>query len=199
VVIASSPLTRDVTTAFVLGAPVVLTVLVFWASQTNVAPRFFSFLLVPLFMLFATGAASVLADVARRGSIARIVVVGSVLGVIVVASTPLVWAIPRMPRQAHREVAERIREEDSTATVYAHVPYPGDLEYHLGRRVIAVYSHDAVARVCESRVRVAYVDQSWLIRPATPSCLSRPGTEHYRFRQYARGKEIDLWLIPPTP
>ena len=61
-----------------------------------------------------------------------------------------------------------------------------------------MYSHDAVARVCESRIRVAYVDQSWLIRPATPSCLSRPGTEHYRFRQYARGKEIDLWLIPPT-
>ncbi len=198
VVMASSPLSRSFVSAFVLGAPVVATVLAFWATQTNVAPRFFSFLLAPIFVLVATGAASILAGAAHRRSLARTVVVLCVLSAVVVASAPLVWAIPRVPRQAHREVAERIREEAPTAPVYAHVPYPGDLEYHLGRRVVRVYTPEAAATMCKSTQRLAYVDQTWSIPPLTPPCLDRRGTQHYHFRQYARGEAIDVWIIPPS-
>jgi hypothetical protein len=197
VLICSSPLVRSATTAFVLCAPVVVTVLVFWATQTNVVPRFFSFLLVPLFMLTASGSASILARITTRPPLLRTIVVVGVLATITVASAPLVWAIPREPRQAHREVAEIIRRLAPSVPVYAHVPYPGDLEYHLGRRVIRVYTHDAAARMCRSKRRVAYVDQSWLIRPITPTCLRRTGVEHFHFDQYARGKTIELWLLPP--
>ena len=196
VVIVASPFLRNLTTAFVLGAPVIVTVLVFWATQTNVAPRFFSYLLVPLFVLFATGAASILSSATHRRSLARTVVVVCVLGAVVVLSAPLVLAIPRVPRQAHQEVAEKIRAEAPTAPVYAHVPYPGDLEYHLGRRVVRVYTRESAATMCISTRRLAYVDQTWLIPPLIPPCLRRRGAQHYRFRQYARGEAIDVWIIP---
>ena len=199
VVMASSPLLRNLTAASILGAPVIVTVLVFWATRTNVAPRFFSYLLVPLFMLLATGAASILTGVMHRRSLVRTVVVVCVLGAVVVASAPLVWAIPRLPRQAQREAAEAIRAEVPTAPVYAHVPYPGDLEYHLGRRVVRVYTRESAATMCKSTRRLAYVDQTWLIPPLIPLCLGRRGTQHYRFRQYARGEAIDVWIIPPAP
>ncbi len=83
--------------------------------------------------------------------------------------------------------------------MYAHVPYPGDLEYHLGRRVVRVYTRESAATMCKSTRRLAYVDQTWLIPPPIPLCLRRPGTQHYRFRQYARGEAIDVWIIPPAP
>ena len=192
VVIASSPLARNVTTAFVLGAPVVLTVLVFWATaDERVAPRFFSFLLVPLFMLFATGAASILTGVAGRGldrpesSSWDASSASSVVRLCPARLGHPAHATAGAPRRLRRGFARRTRP----APVYAHVPYPGDLEYHLGRRVIAVYSHDARSRESANRTTTcrATSTRSWLIRPADSSCLSRPGTEHYRFRQYARG------------
>jgi hypothetical protein len=29
------------------------------------------------------------------------------------------------------------------------------------------------------------------------SCLERAGVEHRRFRQYARGDEMNVWFVPP--
>jgi hypothetical protein len=177
VVIASSPLARNVTTAFVLGAPVVLTVLVFWATQTNVAPRFFSFLLVPLFVLFATGAGSIVTGVAGRGSIVRIAVVGCVLGVVVVASAPLVWAIPRMPRQAHRRGRARIREDDPTA------PVPRMSLPAISNTTSAAESSRCTPHAVWSprSPHVSPTSPGVMGRPATPSCpAARHG--HYRFR-----------------
>jgi hypothetical protein len=198
VLVASSPFLRDVRTALALCAPTIVTVLAFWGTQTKVGPRFFSFLLVALFVLVATGAAAIVADVRTRPRLLRTLVAVGVFAAIMVVSAPLVWAIPRLPRQAHREVAETIEREAPGAPVYAHVVYPGDLEYHLGRRVIAVYTPAAVAHMCDTERSLAYVDQKWLVRPVTPPCLDRPGTRHYRWRQSARGEAIELWLIP-TP
>jgi hypothetical protein len=198
VLVASSPFLRDVRTALVLCAPTIVTVLTFWGTQTNVVPRFFSFLLVPLFVLVATGTAAIVADVRTRPRLLRTLVAVGVFAAIMEVSAPLVWAIPRLPRQAHREVAETIKREAPGIPVYAHVLYPGDLEYHLGRRVIAVYTPAAVAHMCDTKRRLAYVDQKWLVRSVTPPCLARLGTRHYRWRQYARGEAIELWLIPAS-
>ena len=53
--LATSPLIRQPRTAFLLCSGVVSTVLAFWITGTYVVPRFLSFLLVPLFILLATG------------------------------------------------------------------------------------------------------------------------------------------------
>jgi hypothetical protein len=198
ILIASSPLLRDSTVGLLLCVPSVATVLVFWATQTHVVPRFFSFLLVPLFMLVASGSASILAQPRTRWSVVRTAVVVLVIGAVLIAATPLVAAIPRLPRQALRQVAETIETNAPGVPVFAHVPYPGDLEYHLGRRVVRVRTRAAALRVCASDQRVAFVDQPWIIARATPPCLGRPGTEHFHFEQYARGDAIDLWLLPPA-
>jgi hypothetical protein len=51
--------------------------------------------------------------------------------------------------------------------------------------------------VCGRRTTVAYVMQPFLLKPVAIPCLSRPGVRHYRFPQYARGEEMDVWLVPP--
>ena len=136
VLIASSPLLRRTHSALILCSGVVLTVIAFWLTGTYVVPRFLSFLLVPLFVLVATGSASILARVPTRAARLRAIVVIATFGLIALLSTPLLVDISRLPRDSTREAALSIKNLVPAATpVYAHVPYPLDLEFHLGRSV----------------------------------------------------------------
>ena len=53
------------------------------------------------------------------------------------------------------------------------------------------------ASVCNRDVAVYYVFQPFALDTVDIPCLDRPGVEHHRFRQYARGDEMNVWFVPP--
>jgi hypothetical protein len=38
--------------------------------------------------------------------------------------------------------------------------------------------------------------QPFALQPVAVPCLTRTGVRHYRFEQYARGDEMNVWFIP---
>ena len=200
VLIASSPLMRRWDSALILGTGVVATVAAFWATGTFVVPRFFSFLLVPLLMLLASGIAAILASsVASRRIGVRTVVAVMTLGGVAFITTPLIVKIPRLPRVAAAEAAAAIRASMPASTpVLVYMPYPRDFEFHLGRSTDTSRTPQQLRRVCNARRAVVFVSQQWPLSPVTARCTRRVGIRHVRFEQYARGGEINVWFIPPA-
>ena len=197
VVFATSPLLRTWQTALTLVAPVVATILAFWLTGTHAAPRFFSFLLVPLFILAATGAGAALARLPRRPTFAAGAALVMLL-VVTFAAVPFLIVVPREPREALSDVAEAIGELPASATpVYAYVYHPGDLEFHLGRRVTQTRTSAELSRACSQAETTVLVVQIWLLDAISMPCPDRDGLRHTRFDQYARGDAIDMWVIPP--
>ena len=86
----------------------------------------------------------------------------------------------------------------ASAPVFAFVPYPRDLEFHLGRPVETLRTTAQLSQVCRQRTTAVLVGQPWLLPPVTVECTSRRGARHLRFEQYARGEEVNVWLIPPA-
>ncbi len=196
IVMAASPLLRDRLSALVLAVPVVTTIAVFWLTRTHAAPRFFSFLLVPLLALVATGAAAILQGVTMRRPPFRAVAAVSLLLVLVIAAMPLFTSIPRQRRESMREVSRAIADVGTSTPVFAYVFHPGDLEFHLGRAVTETRSEATIRRACALDETVIVVTQIWMLVPLAPPCSDRPGTRHVRFEQYARGDAMDMWIIP---
>jgi hypothetical protein len=78
------------------------------------------------------------------------------------------------------------------------MPYPADLAFHLRREVVPVTQPADTARVCDEPEQAVLVTQPWFWQPAPePLCVARRGARHYRFHQDARGKETDVWVVPP--
>jgi hypothetical protein len=102
---ASSPLLHVWRTALIVCSGTVATVLAFWLVGSGAVPRFFSFLLVPLFALMASGSAAVLARVASRPPAARTVIAVVALGVVAFSAAPLLVSVPTKPREAQAETA----------------------------------------------------------------------------------------------
>jgi len=195
----SSPLLRTKFPALVLCIPVLSTVVVFWLTGTYIVPRFFSFLLVPLFMLLATGSAAVLVRLRSRPAPARTAMVVAICGLLSIQVVPLVIDVSRMPRDATREAGATIRHLVPASTpVVAHVPYPDDISFFLGRSVESAWTPAVAAAVCHQSRTAVYVEQPYLVPQARVPCVRRAGTRHYDFRQYARGGRIDVWVIPPA-
>ena len=196
-VMAASPLAHVRVSAMVLCSGVVTTVVVLWIAGAYVIPRYLSFLLVPLFILLASGAASILSGRAARRAVLRSVMCLVVIGVLIVRFASLAPEVVRFPREAHRDAAEVIESYGQAATVVAYMRNPRDLEYYLGRRVVAVGSSEVVRAVCEAKLDVLYVNQPFALSDVVLPCVRSVGVRHYRFRQYARGGEMNVWLIPP--
>lgn len=67
--VAMSPLLRELRPALAVSSAIVVTVVVLWLAQAFVIPRYLSYLLVPFFMLLATGMARALQGADdRRGA-----------------------------------------------------------------------------------------------------------------------------------
>jgi hypothetical protein len=196
VVIGSSPLLRQLRSALILCSPVVASVLAFWVTRTFVVPRFLSFLLVPLFILVATGAASILGSLTTTPARLRALVVVGTLAAIAAWSTPLLVDVPRLPRDATSDAAAAIREQVPPSTpVYAHVAYPYDLAFHLGRPVRSAWTPGEARDVCSAKGLAVFVDQPYLVPDTDVPCTRRDAKRHLRFDQYARGNRIDVWII----
>ena len=197
VVMGSSQLVRTRTSALVLCAGPVATILALWIVQAYVIPRYLSYLLVPLFVLLATGASSILGRIRTRRTALRTIACLVVLGVLAVRFAATAPDVVRFPREAHRDAAEVIaRTGTPTSLVLAYMRRPANLEFYLGRPVLDLEPEDVAERVCGSDRDVFYVMQPFALDDVTVPCLDRDGVRHYRFRQYARGDEMNVWLVP---
>jgi hypothetical protein len=197
-VVAASPLIRHRPAAFVLGAGVVATIAVAAITRVNVAPRFFSFLLVPLLILLASGAGAVVARFAARGRpVVPTGVVALTIALVAVAFVETMADVARYPREAVREAAVLIGTATGPSThVVAYLPYPQDLEHHLGRDVEVAHTPAEAQAACSERREQVVVTQPWILQPVELACTGRAGTRHFRLDQYARGGHIDVWLVP---
>jgi hypothetical protein len=197
--LVSSPLLRRADEALILCAGAVTTVATVWFTDTYEVPRFFSFLLVPLLMLLATGVATIFEQLVerRRAGVRSVVAVG-LLVVFVLIAAPNLWRMATLPRDATRDVASAIREDAPPSTpVVAYVPYPHDIEFFLHRHVHLVRTPQELAAMCSFAGETVFVSHLWLLPPVDVPCTARPGTRHLTFRQYARTGRIDVWFIPP--
>jgi hypothetical protein len=200
VLIGSSPLLRRWGSALVLCTGVVVTVAAFWATGTYVVPRFFSFLLVPLLMLLASGIAAILArSVASRRPEARTVLAAITLCAVALIAAPDIVKITRLPRVAASEAAAAIRASTPPSTpVFVYMPYPRDFQFHLARGMQTARTPEQLRRVCGALREVVFVRQQWPLPSIAARCTRRAGTRHVRIEQYARGGQIELWFIPPA-
>jgi hypothetical protein len=198
VLMAASPLARQRVPALLLTVGPVAAVAVLWVGQAYVIPRYLSYLLVPLLMLLASGMAAILDRVRRREAIARAVLCVAVLAALTANFVNVAPNLVRLPKEAMRDAADAVNTEGgSTTPVFTRLHLPAAFVFYLHRPVSPLQPATAAACVCESMVEVAYVVQPFLLRRVVVPCLARSGVRHLRFRQYTRGGEIDVWLVPP--
>ena len=195
VLMASSPLVRDPRTALVLAAPPVATTFALWATDTRIAPRFLSFLLVPLFMLVATGVSSAFTGTRTPGRSVVSVVALVVLGLFAVRAAELVPDVVRLPREAHRDAAHLIEERaEPEARVFVLAHQPDDLAHYLDRPA-SVVDGDAAKQVCQPVGPAVFVLQPYRVAPVQLPCLHETGVRRYSFRQSTRGDAILVWFL----
>ena len=198
--LAASPLLRDRYTALVLASSPVATVLVLWITGTYAVPRFLSFLLVPLFVLLATGIASILGRLrSGRPQLLRTVVALVALGLMGANFVATGVDVVRLPREDPKGAVEAITSSEyASARVYAHQLRPRITAFYLGRPVVTAKAPGWLPVACSASEPVVVVAQPWVIPPAELPCGDRPGVRRYRFEQYTRGGEIVVWLVPPA-
>ena len=200
IVAASSPFLRERSSALILCAGPVATVVALWLTNAYVIPRYLSFLLVPLFILIATGAASILGRITRREAAVRTIVVLTVIAILAIRFAVIAPEVVGLPREAHRDAAEVIESRGTPTTpVLAYMRHPRDLAFYLGRPVQGLESEDVAENVCGRSSAVFYVMQPFALEDVSVPCLDRPDVEHYRFRQYTRGDEMNVWFVPGRP
>lgn len=195
--ISSSPYLRTRTGALVLCAGPLATVVILWIAQAFVIPRYSSFLLVPLFMLLATGMATILDRLRTRPAILRTIACATLLGLVTYNFLSVAPDVLRYPREAPRDAARTVESETaSTVPVVAYVRNPEGLDYYFARAVTHLDTDAVNAVVCGSQGLVAFVTQPFGVQEVNVTCLDRPGTRHFVHRQYAR-EEMNVWLVPP--
>jgi hypothetical protein len=195
---AASPFLREWRTALVLLAGPAATVVVLWIQEAYVIPRYLSYLLAPLFVVLATGAASVLAEARRRRAVVRPAICVTAIGLLAARFVVLAPDVVGLPREANRDAAAVIDRGPPGTPVLGYLRKPENVVFYLGRPVEDLMPGDVAERVCGARRPVFYVEQLYAKEPVSVPCLSRPGVRHNRFRQYARGGETNVWLVPPS-
>ena len=177
----------------------VATVLFLWITRAYVIPRYCELPARPGVRPARKRTSSIL------GRRTRLAIVGTlacvvVIGVLSVRFASIAPDVVRLPREANRDAAEVIeRTVPANTPVFTYVRWPENISFYLGRPVRPLEDSTTVAkRVCNNDRQVVYVWQPFALKEVRVPCLSRPGVQHYRFRQYARGNEIDVWFVPPA-
>ncbi len=196
-VMASSPFARERQSLLLLAAGPAATVIVLWIARAYVIPRYVSFLLVPLFVLLASGASAIFARISARPPILRSLLCLVVVAVLTVRFATIAPDVVGLPREANRDVAELIARASPKPPVLAYMRHPGNLVFYLKRPVRELQAENVADDVCGADDPVFYVMQPFALEDVSVPCLSRPGVQHYRFRQYARGGEMNVWFVPP--
>jgi hypothetical protein len=198
IILGSSPLLRQRGPALVLCAPVLATVGVLFLARAYVLPRYVSFLLVPMFILLSSGASSLLPPRTGRPAIIRGVACLAVFTVLLGGFAATAPAVIEVPREANRDVAALVESRTPVATpIYASIRDPFRLDFYLDRPFQVLRASEVADRVCRSDSPVVYVAEPWAMPRIAPPCLARNDAAHYRFKQYTRGGEMNVWFIPP--
>ena len=182
---------------FILVSSPVSTVLILWATDTRFVPRFLSFLLVPMFILCATGIGAIVRRSPSRlvPSLAAIAVLAGLTALSVSTDADVV----RLPREAHKEAVAVIRTSGwESVPVFAYMARPRDLGFYLDGEVRAGSRPSFAMSVCSRQEPVVLVVQPWDVPSAEFPCTGRRGTRHVRLEQYARGRHVDVWFVPPA-
>ena len=198
-IMGSSRFLRERTSALVLCSPVAVTVGALFVTQAYVLPRYMSFLLVPFFVLLSSGASFL---VTRRTARRRIVGTAACLAIVALPVARFAAIAPdvvRLPREANKEAAA-VAESQAlpTTQIYASVRDPLRLDFYLDRPFHVLRAHEVDHRVCGSDRPLVYVAEPWAMPRAPLPCLRREGVKHYRFAQYTRGGEMNVWFVPPS-
>jgi hypothetical protein len=177
---AASPLLHHRVRAWLLLSGVILTFLVVWAARLYIAPRFVSYLLVPSFVLLATGSVRLVQMVRARGPLLRVPVTATALlaaGSLICIFGAYAYIESRFPREAHRDAASYIQREAAGARVGAYMAHPEDLAFYLERPVVGlVRPRDAEERRGGLRTTCRLADRSRrppLIAATTSATTSR--------------------------
>jgi hypothetical protein len=197
-VCAYSPFLRTWREGAVLLAGPFATVIVLWIGDAYVIPRYVSYLLAPLFLLIATGAAAILRGIGRRRDVVMPVVCLVAIGALAVRFATLAPDVVGLPREALRDTAQVIQRGPPGTPVLAYMRHAQhNLGFYLDGPVQQLDAQDVASRVCRQRRPVFYVQQLNVLKPVEVPCLTRSGTELTVLHQYARGGKISVWLVPP--
>jgi hypothetical protein len=198
-VFAASPLLRQRHSALVLCSPVAVTVIALCLARAYVLPRYMSFLLVPMFIMLSSGASGLLTRKTRRPPIARVAGALVVVTLLVGRFVAIAPDVVLLPREANRDAAGVVElRTKATTQIYASVRDPFRLGFYLDRPFTVLKAREVIDRVCGSNRLLVYVAEPWAMPAVEVPCLQRPGVEHFRFRQYSRGHEMNVWLVPPS-
>jgi hypothetical protein len=142
--------------------------------------------------------AAIFDRVRKRQATLRAVLCGLLLVALAVNFVNVAPNLVRLPKEAMRDAADAVNTEGGPAIpVFTRLSLPAGFVFYLRRPVHPLRASTAAARVCRRSVEVAYVMQPFSLRPVDIPCLTRAGARHFRYRQYTRGREIDVWLVPP--
>ena len=153
VVAAASPLLRVRSSALVLGSGVVASILVLWVTDAYVIPRYLSFLLVPWFVMVATGAAALLSGSSSARAPVRALLCLIVLAVLAARFAVLAPDVVALPREANRDAARVIEERGTTTPVITYMRNPANLVFYLGETGGRAEPEALEASVCDRRCR----------------------------------------------
>ena len=199
ILMSTSPLLRGRMPASILIIGPVATIAALFVTDTRAVPRFLSFLLVPLFMLIASGTAAIFERLPTRPTVFRSLVAAVLLAVLAGSFVARWLDVVRLPREAHKDAVSAIRARGwSTAPVFAYVVHPLDLAFYLGRAPAAGRRPEFARVACSRHERIVIVVQQWAIPNATFPCITHT-TPEIEVRQYTRGRRIRAWLVPPSP
>lgn len=198
ITMAYSPLLREWSSALVLSAGVVCTLVVLWIAQAYVIPRYLSYLLVPLLMLVASGVAEIAARLRARPALVGSLAATLLVGVAALSFASVVADVLRYPREAYEDAARTVARTPPETPVLVYVRNPEGLVFYLDRPIRMLEPSQVSGAVCNARQRVVFVTQPFGIPDVDVPCLERPGAELYRHRQYARGGQMDVWIVPPA-
>lgn len=198
ITMAYSPLLRDRSSALVLCAGVVVTLFVLWVAQAYVIPRYLSFLLVPLLMLVASGVAEIVERFRVRPAVVGTLAAALLVGLATLSFVAVVRDVLRYPREAYRDAARAIGRAPASAPVLVYLRNAEGLDFYVERPLRVLEPDEVPAAVCAGRRQVIYVTQPFGIPHVEVPCLDRPGVELHRLRQYTRGDELNVWIVPPA-
>ncbi len=196
---ARSPFLRKRLTAAALLASPVATVVVLWIVDAYVIPRYLSYLLVPLFIVVATGAARTLQSAGEKKAVVGPMICLVAIGLLAARFVILAPDVVGHPREALRDTAAVVDAGSPATPVLAYMRHAqANLGFYTERPIEQLDEQHVAARVCNRRRPVFYVEQIDAIEPVAVPCLSRPGARLTVLHQYARGGKISVWLVPPA-
>jgi hypothetical protein len=153
---------------------------------------------VPAFMLASSGAAAILVQITQRKAALRTIVCAVAVALLGARFVLIAPDVVTLPREANRDAAEVVEARGAQTKVLTYMRNPQNLAFYLDRTVEDLEGTDIAAIVCSQTSPVFYVVQPFALEDVPVSCLSRPRVQHVRFRQYARGDEMNVWFVPPA-